>query len=413
MAALQVSGVPCRDEASLNVVIPMGGSGEAFRAAGYTQPKPMIKIAGRPLLLHLLDTLRLRLGDVVWLIIPSAVYLQFQSQLDLRAEYPQADIRICQFTVLTRGAVETIYIGLQQMTSTELSRRTLCLDCDTLYFSDVLAMFRAAPVGKGMCAYFIDRGTAALYSYLRLGSDGLVAEVREKNAISELANIGAYGFPSASLLREFITPILDSPAAESHGSRTQYFLSNVINKMIAAGHGFVSNLAEDCAQCGTPEKLEQFMEQVSAGRALTMPKRRFCFALDNVLVTPPDRPGDLTTVRPIEKNVQLVRELKESGHHIIITTSRLMQQCSGNVGAVVAACGNQTLSMLEALQIPYDEIHFGQVPAPSPRRPTARARPPRQRRPAPPAPIARCLCPRSPYLSGTLPPRLPTAIAPL
>ncbi len=32
--------------------------------------------------------------------------------------------------------------------------------------------------GKGMCAYFIDRGTAALYSYLRLSEDGLVEEVR-------------------------------------------------------------------------------------------------------------------------------------------------------------------------------------------------------------------------------------------
>ena len=156
--------VRCRDEASLNIIIPMGGSGEAFKAAGFMQPKPMIKVAGRPLLLHLLDSLRLRLGDVVWLIIPSAVYRQFQSQLDFKTEYPQADIRVCEFTVLTRGAVETIYIGLQHMTSAELSRRALVLDCDNLYFADVLSMFRAAPTGRGMCAYFIDRGTAALYS---------------------------------------------------------------------------------------------------------------------------------------------------------------------------------------------------------------------------------------------------------
>ena len=346
----------CRDESSLNVVIPMGGSNEAFRTAGYTAPKSMIKIAGRPMLLHLLDQLRLRLGDVVWLIIPSADYLQFQSQLDFKSEYPQCDIRVCPFTVMTRGAAETIYIGLQQMTHAEQSRRTLCLDCDTLYFSDVLSMFREVPDGKGMCAYFHDTGTAALYSYLRLDSDGLVAEVHEKNAVSDLANIGAYGFASAALLRQYIQPVLDS----TDGGRNQYFLSNVINHMRAQGHGFVANLAEDCAQCGTPEKLEQFMGQVSAGKALTLPKRRFCFALDNVLVTPPERPGDLTSVRPIEKNVQLVRELHESGHHIIITTSRLMQEKNGNVGAVVAAIGNMTLQKLEELNIPYDEIHFGQ-----------------------------------------------------
>ena len=55
----------CRDEASLNVIIPMGGAfSEAFRTAGYSAPKPMIKIAGRPMLLHLLDQLGGLLGQI-------------------------------------------------------------------------------------------------------------------------------------------------------------------------------------------------------------------------------------------------------------------------------------------------------------------------------------------------------------
>eukprot|EP00965_Chrysotila_dentata_P037436 1245460-Pleurochrysis_carterae.AAC.3 len=60
-----------RDESSLNVVIPMGGRGEAFREAGYSLPKPLIRIAGRPMLCHLLDNLKLRPGDTVWLVVPA------------------------------------------------------------------------------------------------------------------------------------------------------------------------------------------------------------------------------------------------------------------------------------------------------------------------------------------------------
>ena len=205
------TGVPLRDESSLNVIIPMGGSGEAFREAGYTAPKPMIKIAGRPMLLHILDQLRLRLGDVVWLIIPNDMFLKFKAHLHLSSEFPSVDIRICTFTCQTRGATETIFIGLQHMTTAELSRRTLCLDCDTLFFSDVLSMFRAVPKGMGMSAYFVDSGTAALYSYLRLDAHSMIAEVREKNAISDLANNGAYGFPTGALLRKFIQEVLDTP----------------------------------------------------------------------------------------------------------------------------------------------------------------------------------------------------------
>ena len=353
------SRLQLRDEASLNVLIPMGGGGGAFAEAGYQVPKPLIKIVGRAMLLHLLDSLKLRLGDVVWLVVPNALYAQYESTLDLAHEFPDTDIRVITFDMKTRGAVETCFVGLQHMSETELNRRVVCLDCDTLYFSDVLGLFRSLPKEQGACFYFVDRGTRAMYSYLRVGANDQVKEVREKNAISRMANVGAYGFPTARALRSYIQSVLDAP------DRTMetYYLSNIINKMIKDAFDFKALSAEQCRQCGTPEQLEEFMTEVSSGQALQEVKRRFCFALDNVLVTPPSKPGDFSTVQPIDKNIQLVRELKEAGHFIIISTSRLMQECGGNVGAVIAKCGHQTLTTLASLNIPYDEIHFGQPAA--------------------------------------------------
>ena len=75
----------------------------------------------------------------------------------------------------------------------------------------------------------------------------------------------------------------------------------------------------------------------------------------------PSVTGDFSAVQPIEKNVQLVRELKQAGHYIIISTSRLMNETGGNVGKVIASCGYSTLRVLDEFKIPYDEIHFGQV----------------------------------------------------
>ena len=190
-------GLQLRDEASLNILIPMGGGGEAFREAGYAFPKPLIKIVGRPMLLHLLDNLQTRLGDVVWLVVPEALYAQYEATLCLSQEYPEVDIRVVTFNMKTRGAVETLFIGLRHMSEAELNRRVVCLDCDTLYFSDVLGQFRGLPKENGACFYFVDQGSRAMYSYLRVGADDLVKEVREKNAISRMANVGAYGFPSA------------------------------------------------------------------------------------------------------------------------------------------------------------------------------------------------------------------------
>ena len=155
-----------RDEASLNVIIPMGGRSDAFRDAGYAFPKPLIKIAGRPMMLHLIDSLQLRLGDVLWIVVPAKLHAQYEGDFDLAHQYPQVDIRVVPFKLQTRGATETLFVGLQQMTPAELSRRTICLDCDNLYFSDVLGEFRSLPRNLGACFYFTDEGTAALYSYL-------------------------------------------------------------------------------------------------------------------------------------------------------------------------------------------------------------------------------------------------------
>ena len=70
-----------------------------------------------------------------------------------------------------------------------------------------------------------------------------------------------------------------------------------------------------------------------------------------MLVSAPLKPGDFATVQPIEKNVQLVRELKQSGHHITISTCRGMQEHGGNVGAVIAACGHQTLQVRARVRV--------------------------------------------------------------
>lgn len=257
-------GLQLRDEASLNILIPMGGGGEAFREAGYAFPKPLIKIVGRPMLLHLLDNLQTRLGDVVWLVVPEALYAQYEATLCLSQEYPEVDIRVVTFNMKTRGAVETLFIGLRHMSEAELNRRVVCLDCDTLYFSDVLGQFRGLPKENGACFYFVDQGSRAMYSYLRVGADDLVKEVREKNAISRKANVGAYGFPSARALRDYIQAVLDQPDRMME----TYYVSNIINKMVRDDFHFAAINAEQCRQCGTPPQLEEFMAEVAAGQAL-------------------------------------------------------------------------------------------------------------------------------------------------
>lgn len=39
----------------MQIIIPMSGFGERFRRAGYTVPKPLIEIDGKPIIAHVID----------------------------------------------------------------------------------------------------------------------------------------------------------------------------------------------------------------------------------------------------------------------------------------------------------------------------------------------------------------------
>ncbi|CAF1536015.1 unnamed protein product [Adineta steineri] len=80
---------------------------------------------------------------------------------------------------------------------------------------------------------------------------------------------------------------------------------------------------------------------------------RFCFDLDNTLVSYPTIYGDYNSVEPKIHNIQLVRELHMAGHYIIIQTARRMKTHQGNVGAVIADIGKITLETLTKFNIPY------------------------------------------------------------
>ena len=48
------------------VIIPLGGIGKRFRDFGYLDPKPLIKVHGKELILWLVDSLSLKKKDKIW-----------------------------------------------------------------------------------------------------------------------------------------------------------------------------------------------------------------------------------------------------------------------------------------------------------------------------------------------------------
>ncbi|KAM3496782.1 hypothetical protein MY10362_009847 [Beauveria mimosiformis] len=323
-------------------------------------------MVGRPMLLWIIDHLSLRPCDTLWVAINKEIDDNFQVGQLLAKSYTEIDIRVVRLLHQTKGAAETLYVTTQGMQAEHLQRRTISVDCDTIYWTDVLQLARNLPAHYGSCIYFSDNGDRPIYSYIKTkNEDGLekIVDILEKTAISTKANTGGYVFPSAHQLKFWAAEYLDKPE-HFNSDLAEYFISRLLGLMLENGMPFLAVPVneKDFNVVGTPEQLTSFLARAKSGSLPSrIPRRksRFCFDLDMTLVGAPVIPGDYSTCPPIEANIKLVQQLYHTGHHIIIQTARRMRTHHGNVGAVIADIGTTTFQQLAKYNIPFHDIHFG------------------------------------------------------
>lgn len=326
----------------MNIIIPIGGIGSRFSKDGYRFPKPLINIVGKPMICWLIDHLSIGPSDTIWVAVNEHIDDEFMFAQMLRKWFPRIDIQILRLRHQTQGAVETVrrevvfdhhkanilqlYVVTQSIPKLYLRRRTISLDCDTIYFCDVLARARELPSQHGACVYFEDTGNSPIFSYIKTTLDLLpdrevIVDIQEKKAISNKANSGAYVFSSGIALHHWASKFLDSMLEVTEDKAGEFYTSQLISMMIKSGEEFlgIPITTEDFSCVGTPLQLRQFLGRIKTkDRNVSFQKRRFCFDLDMTLVGTPLIPGDYTSCPPISKNIELVRTLHAAGHHIII-----------------------------------------------------------------------------------------------
>jgi capsule biosynthesis phosphatase len=332
----------------MNIIIPLGGLGQRFKEDGYTKPKPLINIFGKEMIFHLLDNLKLKENDNLFIIYNTDLN-KYSFNVILKNKYK--NINLIELNKQTEGAAETILFGLNNISNELLNNKCILLDCDTFYYIDILDIYREQNNNSIFC--FNDNQDKPIFSYLEINQDNIVVDIKEKIKISNYANTGCYCFKNGNTLKIYCKKIIDNNIRE----KGEYYVSCVIKEMLNDKHIFNSNIikSNDFICVGTPLQLKIYCSNNSNN----IKKKRFCFDLDKILVTSPLIDNDYSTVKPINKNIEYLNFLKNLGHYIIIYTSRGMKQYNGNTGLVMKEISNITFETLEKFGILYDEIYFG------------------------------------------------------
>ena len=108
------------------IIIPIGGIGQRFKENGYEKPKALINIYGKPIISHLLDNLNT--NNIDYIFIPyNKEYKKYRFEDLLFKNYPKLNFKFLCLENNTRGAAETINIGINNLNE-ERDIPVLCLD---------------------------------------------------------------------------------------------------------------------------------------------------------------------------------------------------------------------------------------------------------------------------------------------
>ncbi|NGM50243.1 NTP transferase domain-containing protein [Caulobacter sp. 602-2] len=235
------------------VVIPMAGQGSRFAQAGYTKPKPFIDVLGRPMIEQVMENLSTPHAD--YLLLARGEHLEAEPSTVQLLE-ARGDTQFAVVDRLTEGAACTVLLAREQI---DLDRPILIANCDQIIDFDCAAFIDDCKTrgldGSILC--FRDADRDPKWSFAKVDDNGLVTEVKEKVAISDLATVGLYYFARG---RDFVKAAVDM-IARNDRVNNEFYVCPVYNYAIRNGAriGVYEVPAAAMHGIGTPADLDAYL----------------------------------------------------------------------------------------------------------------------------------------------------------
>ena len=240
--------IPWRDK-KMNVLIPMAGAGSRFAAAGYTFPKPLIEVNGKPMIQVVTENLNVEAHFIY--IVQKNHYDKYNLKQLLNLISPGCDI--VQVNSLTEGAACTTLLAKELINNDEpllMANSDQYVEWNS---NECLYAFTADGVDGGIVTF---RATHPKWSFAKLGDDGFVTEVAEKNPISDIATVGIYYWKKGSDYVKYAEQMIEKDIRTNR----EFYVCPVFNEAIADGKKIRVKDVPKMWGIGTPEDLNYFLE---------------------------------------------------------------------------------------------------------------------------------------------------------
>ncbi len=272
----------------MNIIIPMAGLGKRMRPHTLTTPKPLVPVAGKPMVQRIVEDIIAGatepVEEIVFVINPvfgkevEALLLQVAAALGARGKIAYQEKPL--------GTAHAILAA-----GDSLQGPVFIAFADTLF----KAQFKIDP-SKDAILWTQKVEDPSAFGVVKLRDDGSIEAFVEKPAqfVSDLAIIGMYYFKDGVQLRAELQRLLDNEIKD----KGEYQLTDAMDHMLKEGVKFYTDQVEEWLDCGNFSATVFTTGRIMALKQAAGEKMQSDTAvLENSVISPPCYVGEHVVLR--------------------------------------------------------------------------------------------------------------------
>jgi HAD superfamily hydrolase (TIGR01509 family) len=228
------------EDKKMNVLIPMAGAGSRFQQAGYTFPKPLIDVKGKPMIQVVVENLGI---DANFIFVVQKEHRE-KYNLDTLLNLIAPNSKVVEVDGLTEGAACTALLAKEYIDNDNplfFANSDQFVEWDSTEF---MYKMNETDADGGIVSF---RATHPKWSFAKINESGLVTEVAEKNPISDIATVGYYYWKKGSDFVKYAEDMIEKDIRVNN----EFYVCPVFNQAIEDGKMW---------GLGTPEDLKYYLE---------------------------------------------------------------------------------------------------------------------------------------------------------
>jgi NDP-sugar pyrophosphorylase family protein len=236
----------------MKILIPMAGEGSRFAKEGYTFPKPLIDVDGKPMIQRVVENLDFN-AEYIFLVRKSHIE-KYSGLISTLERITNENFSYIVVDGLTEGAACTALLAEELIDNNE---SLLIANSDQIIeyqYQNFISLKNLSSV-DGIVWTF--NAVHPKWSFVKTNSRGFVTEVAEKNPISDIATCGIYWYRRGSDFVKYAKKMIEKDIRVNN----EFYIAPVYNEMVQEGGTLIPFYVNKMWGIGTPEDLNRYLSR--------------------------------------------------------------------------------------------------------------------------------------------------------